>query len=66
MSLHKFGFSCKQLKLKDHQELKDMIKSQEILTQITLSKLRDHFENELENELGNLSENQEKLKEEKN
>ena len=41
MSLHKFGYS----------------EGQEILAQITHSKLKEDFENELENELGNLSEN---------
>ena len=64
-----FGYSSEQLKLRDYQELKDMIKSQEKLAQLTYSKLKDDFENEIENELGNfsenLSENQEKLIEEK-
>ena len=27
-SLHKFGYSSEQLKLREYQELKDMIKSQ--------------------------------------
>ena len=56
-SLHKFGYSSEQLKLREYQELKDMIKSQEKLAQITHSKLKEDFENELENELGNLSGN---------
>ena len=37
-SLHKFGYSSEQLKLREYQELKDMIKSQEKLAQITHSK----------------------------
>ena len=69
MSLHKFGYSSEQLRLKENQVLKDMIKIQENLAQITHSKLKEDFENELENELGNISENlsknQEKLIEEK-
>ena len=68
MSPHKFGYSSEQLKLREYQELKDIIKSREKLAQITHSKLKEDFENELENELGNLlenlSENQEKLIEE--
>ena len=60
-SLHKFGYSSEQLKLREYQELKDMIKGQEKLAQITHSKLKEDlqhdFENELENELGYLSEN---------
>ena len=69
MSLHKFGSSSEQLKLKEKQDLKDMMKSQEKLAQIHHFKLKEDFENELETELGNLSENlsenQEKLIEEK-
>ena len=69
MSLHKFGYSSEQLKLREYQQLKDMIKIQENIAQITPSKLKEDFENELENELGNLSENlsenQEKLIKEK-
>ena len=34
-SLRKFGYSSEQLKLREYQELKDMIKSQEKLAQIT-------------------------------
>ena len=37
-SLHKFGYSSEQLKLREYEELKDMIKSQEKLAQITHSK----------------------------
>ena len=44
MSLHKFGYSSEQLKLREYQELKDMIKSQEKLAQITHSKLKEDFE----------------------
>ena len=57
MSLHKFGYSSEQRKLREYQELKDMIKSQEKLAQITQSKLKEDFENDIEN--------QEKLLEEK-
>ena len=49
MSLHKFGYSNDQLKLREYQALKDMIKSQETLSQIAHSKLKEDFENELEN-----------------
>ena len=65
-SLHKFGYSSEQLKLRQNQELKDMIKSQEKLAQIPHSKLKEHLQRDFENELGNfsrnLSETQEKLK----
>ena len=57
MSLHKFGYSSEPLKLKEYQELKDMIKSQKKLAQITHSKTKEDFENDIEN--------QEELKEEK-
>ena len=53
-SLHKFGYSSEQLKLREYQELKDMIKSQEKLAQITHSKLKDlqrDFENDIENQV---------------
>ena len=60
-SLHKFGYSSEQLKLREYQELKDIIKSQEKLAQISHSKLKEDFENELGNLSGNLSENHEKL-----
>ena len=32
-SLHKFGYSSEQLKLREYQELKDMIKCQEKIAQ---------------------------------
>ena len=60
-SLHKFGYSSEQLKLREYQELKDMIKSQEKLAQITHSKLKEDFQRDFENDI----ENQEKLIEEK-
>ena len=56
MSFHKFGYSSEKLKVRDYQVLKDMIKSQTKLAQITNSKKQD-FENKLEN----LSEDQEKV-----
>ena len=56
MSLYKFSYSSEQLKLREYQELKE-IESQEKLSQITHSKLKEDFED--------LSENQEKLIEEK-
>ena len=40
-SPHKFGYSNEQIKLREGQELKDMIKSQENLAQITISKLKE-------------------------
>ena len=40
-SLHKFGYSTEQIKLREGQELKDLIKSQENLAQITHSKLKE-------------------------
>ena len=49
MPLHKFGFSSEQLKLREYLELKDMIKSQEKLAQIFHSKLKEDFENDIEN-----------------
>ena len=68
-SLHKFGYSSEQLKLREYQELKDMIKSQEKLAQITHSKLKEDlqrdFEKDIENHIENHIENQEKLIEEK-
>ena len=60
-SLHKFGYSSEQLKLRENQELKDMIKSQEKLAQITHSKLKEDLQRDFENDI----ENQEKLIEEK-
>ena len=50
-SLHKFGYSSEQLKLREYQELEDMIKSQEKLAQITHSKLKEDFENDIENQV---------------
>lgn len=50
MSLHKFGYSNDQLKLREYQALKDMIKSQETLSQIAHSKLKEDFENKIENQ----------------
>ena len=60
-SLHKFGYSSEQLKLREYQELKDMIKSQEKLAPITHSKLKEDLQRDFENDI----ENQEKLIEEK-
>ena len=60
-SLHKFGYSSEQLKLREYQELKDMIKSQEKLAQITHSKLKEDLQRDFENDI----ENQEKFIEEK-
>ena len=60
-SLHKFGYSSEQLKLREYQELKEMIKSQEKLAQITHSKLKEDLQRDFENDI----ENQEKLIEEK-
>ena len=60
-SLHKFGYSSEQLKLREYQQLKDMIKSQEKLPQITHSKLKEDLQRDFENDI----ENQEKLIEEK-
>ena len=42
-SLHKFGYSSEQLKLGEYQELKDMIKRQEKLAQITHSIIKRRF-----------------------
>ena len=52
-SLHKFGYSSEQLKLREYQELKDMIKSQEKLAQITHSKLKEDLQRDLENDIEN-------------
>ena len=52
-SLHKFGYSSEQLKLREYQELKDMIKSQEKLAQITHSKLKDDLQRDFENDIEN-------------
>ena len=60
-SLHKFGYSNEQLQLREYQELKDMIKSQENIAQISHSKLKEDSRRDFENDI----ENQEKLIEEK-
>ena len=52
-SLHKFGYSSEQLKLREYQELKDMIKSQEKLAQITHSKLKEDLQRDFENNIEN-------------
>ena len=49
MLLQKFGYSSDQLKLREYRELKNMIKRQVTLSQITHTKLKEDFENELEN-----------------
>ena len=51
--LHKFGYSSEQLKLRKYQELKDMIKSQEKLAQITHSKLKEDLQRDFENDIEN-------------
>ena len=43
-SLQKFGYSSEQLKLREYQERKDMLKSQEKLAQITHSKLKEDLQ----------------------
>ena len=60
-SLHKFGYSSEQLKLRECQELKDKIKSQEKLAQITHSKLKEDLQHDFKNDI----KKQEKLIEEK-
>ena len=52
-SLHKFGYSSEQLKLREYQELRDMIKSQEKLAQITHSKLKEDLQRDFENNIEN-------------
>ena len=52
-SLHKFGYSSEQLKLREYQELKDLIKSQEKLAQITHSKLKEDLQRDFENDIEN-------------
>ena len=52
-SLHKFGYSSEQLKLREDQELKDMIKSQEQVAQITHSKLKEDLQRDFENDIEN-------------
>ena len=60
-SLHKFGYSSEQLKLRKYQELKDMIKSQEKIAQTTHSKLKEDLRRDFENDIENHIERQEKL-----
>ena len=52
-SLHKFGYSSEQLKLREYQKLKDMIKSQEKIAQITLSKIKEDLQRDFENDIEN-------------
>ena len=52
-SLHKFGYSSEQLKLREYQELKDMIKSQEKIAQITHSKFKEDLQRDFENDIEN-------------
>ena len=52
-SLHKIGYSSEQLKLREYQELKDMIKSQEKIAQITHSKLKEDLQRDFENDIEN-------------
>ena len=52
-SFHKFGYFSEQLKLREYQELKDMIKSQEKLAQITHSKLKEDLQRDFENDIEN-------------
>ena len=52
-SLHKFGYSSEQLQLRQYQELKDMIKSQEKLAQITHSNLKENLQRDFENDIEN-------------
>ena len=52
-SLHKFGYSSEQLKLRENQELKDMIKSREKLAQTTHSKLKEGLQRDFENDIKN-------------
>ena len=57
-SLHKFGYSSEQLKLREYQELKGMIKSQEKLAQITHSKLKEDSQRDLQRDFENDIEHQ--------
>ena len=52
-SLHKFGNSSEQLKLREYQELKDMIKSQKKIAQIEHSKLKEDLQRDFENDIEN-------------
>ena len=47
MSLYTFGYSSELLKIREYQDLKDMIKSQGKLAQITNSKLKEDFEKKI-------------------
>ena len=59
MSCNKYGYSSEQLKLEEYQALKEKVESLEKINQITHSKLKEDFENTLENELEN---HEEKIK----
>ena len=52
MSLHKLGYSytSEHLKLQEYQALKEKLESHEKLAEIAHSKLKEDFENELENQ----------------
>ena len=52
-SLHKFGYSSEQLKLREYQELKDMVKSQEKIALKTHSKLKEGLQRDFENNIEN-------------
>ena len=52
-SLHKFGYSSEQLKLREYQELKDMMKSQEKLAQRTHSRVKEDLQRDFENDIEN-------------
>ena len=52
-SLHEFGYSSEPLNLREYQELKYMIKSQEKLAQITHSKLKEDLQRDFENDIEN-------------
>ena len=52
MSLHKIVYSSEQLKLKEYQDFKKIMKYQEKLSQILHSKLND-FQNKIENRFKN-------------
>ena len=47
--MHKFGYSDEQLKLREYEDLKDLLKSQEKKAQNAHYKSKEDFENELEN-----------------
>ena len=52
-SFHKFGYFSEQLKLREYQEIKDMIKSQEKLAQITHSKSKEDLQRDFETDIEN-------------